>query len=202
MKPFSDTKPDAPSTKPSHRLFGGSLLGWIAIQLRSAFRILTSSRSSRVPDGEISTSTDENAFPSEPSASIDSSTREKATPNPHLGGQSNAENESIDTLHLMLTAEAASSQKHALPSSVSDSQLANPALSLSRDAFKPIVDAPPIFQKRQPDSNSFTHAHQSEVPARAQMLRPTTSQQGPNAVTRDELRRELDTLRRLIESRK
>jgi len=131
MKPPPATKPEVQATKLARRTLGGSVLGWIADQLRSALKISSSQRLGNLSDRGNSSSTEENATPPKTPGAIHFSINENAAPNSSSTGQRRVE------LH---------------------------------------------------------------VPA--QTFRPATSQPSSNAVTRDELKRELDTLRRVIENRK
>ncbi len=65
------------------------------------------------------------------------------------------------------------------------------------------TSAPPIaFQTGSPNATIAAPAHPSELLTAVRMFHEPTSEPGRDTVTRDELKRELDTLRRLIESRK
>jgi hypothetical protein len=106
-------------------------------------------------------------------------------------------------LHVTFQAESPL-EKRPSPTPESAAEFAVPGRSVEPAAFKPqAVHSPSIaFRTRQQDSRSFVRLSQPEPTAPMNVLHPTVQQLGANAVTRDELKRELDTLRRLIESRK
>lgn len=201
MKPPSATKPGVTSTKQRHRLPSGSLFGWVATQFLAALQILASTWSGRRPNRNSPPSIQGNASLSETSASVH---HENATSDLLFAGQSHAENAPADALHLIPPAATPTMRKHSSPFSESNTEAANPRQSLERATFKPPIvhTSSTAFQTPQASKGPFVQANKWDSTALVQVFHTSPPQPGSNAVTRDELKRELDTLRRFIESRK
>jgi hypothetical protein len=132
MKSRPPIEPEPSGTNPSRGTIGRSMLGWIAVQLRSALRLSASRQLGQLSDLNNSPSAQGIAPPKTPESN-----------NPSI-------------------------HKNSTPGFLSSG-----------------------LQRAELRSSGPTPA-----------LRPATPQHSANVVTREELKRELDTLRRLIESRK
>ncbi len=176
------------------------MLAWMTHQLRSAFRILSSVWTDRTSNDESRGSTEGDATPPQTSTL----TSENAVQNPDSAMRRNTEKERGGTSHLISHAESLSAQESTLPSSKSDAGLTIPSASLESNPFKPrpAEISPTAFETRSREASVAASTPQPETLAAARAHRETASEQSLNLVSRDELKHELDTLRRLIESRK
>jgi hypothetical protein len=202
MKPSLAKETEVQSTNP-HRSVGNSVLGWIVTQLRSARQILHSPWSGRQSQYDGSLSTTEITTPAPTISWMHPSTPENAILDSPLTEEDHAEKKRKNAPHSTFQTETPSQQPTSSTSEPT-SKLANP-----KESFEPASSQSHAanltsiaFHMRERNDRTPTRSTQSEPTALGNVPPPTIQQLGIHVVTREELKLELDTLRRLIENRK
>jgi hypothetical protein len=193
---------DRPQTRPSkisRRLLASSVFGWITTPFRRLLELAGSAWTSPAMRGQklsqiekLASATPTPEPPPSSTHDVEKSISEEAKPD------------------RVTTIDAQASSPHSRPTTAPNNSLSpglgdnvlNSQPPLESNTFRTQPTGRSPMGPAQPGAGVSVQMHQSELPRTMGSLQQTLSEQSRNSVTRAELKRELDTLRRLIESRK